>query len=141
MKASIQNLIQEKTAVVIEEDELESRNMSALESRSPRAASQESNSDEEKLKFWLFRRKNVLAIILTEDKNLVHSVIQTRHLRLPKCGDARHLYYTRHQHFRLELCASWSFSGKRKRILDLKFEQEAQTHCKVFRPVGTEKVD
>ena len=47
MKASIQNLIQEFTAVVFEKDELELPDMSELESLLPLLASQDSNSDEE----------------------------------------------------------------------------------------------
>ena len=47
MKASIQNLIQEFTAVVFEKDELEFRDMSELKSLLPLLASQESNSDVE----------------------------------------------------------------------------------------------
>ena len=45
MKSSIQNLIQEFTAVVFEKDELEFRDMSELKSFSPFLACQDSNSD------------------------------------------------------------------------------------------------
>ena len=47
MKASIQNLIQEFTAVVFEKDELEIRDMSELKSLLPLLAYQDSNSDVE----------------------------------------------------------------------------------------------
>ena len=45
MKASIQNLIQEFTAVVFENNELEFRGMSELKSLLPLLASQDSNTD------------------------------------------------------------------------------------------------
>ena len=50
MKASIQNLIQEFTAVVFE-DELDFRDMSELKSLLPLLAYQDSNSDVEII-FW-----------------------------------------------------------------------------------------
>ena len=49
MKASIQSLIQEITAVVIEKDELELRDMSELKSLLPLLAYQDSNSDVENI--------------------------------------------------------------------------------------------
>ena len=51
MKASIQNLIQEFTAVVFKKDELEFREMSELKSLLPLLAYQDSNSDIEII-FW-----------------------------------------------------------------------------------------
>ena len=47
MKASIQNLIQQFTALVLEKDELEFRDMSELKSLLPHLAYQKSNSDGE----------------------------------------------------------------------------------------------
>ena len=47
MEASIQNLIQEFTAVVFEKDELEFRDMSELKLLLPLLAYQDSNSDKE----------------------------------------------------------------------------------------------
>ena len=47
MKESIQNLIQEFTAVVFEMDELEFRDLSELKSLLPLLAFQDSNSDVE----------------------------------------------------------------------------------------------
>ena len=47
---------------------------------------------------------------------MVNSGIRTSHLRLPNSGDTRYLIYTRHQLCRLELFASWAFSGKGKKM-------------------------
>ena len=51
MKASIQNMIQQFTAVVFEKDELEFRDMSELKSLLPLLANKDSNSDAEII-FW-----------------------------------------------------------------------------------------
>ena len=45
---------------------------------------------------------------------MVDSGIRTRHLRLLNRDDTPHMYCTRHQLCRLELCASWAISGKGK---------------------------
>ena len=46
---------------------------------------------------------------------MLDSGIPIRHIRLPNRADIRHMFYTRHQLCRLELCASWEISGKRKK--------------------------